>query len=70
MTGGWMGRCIGYGALFALLAVMFYSFCPACAAEPERPEWVRFGACTAPGDAACAGWPEDEEQYFGPSPGM
>ena len=61
MTIGWMSRCIGYGALFALLAGMVCSFCPANAAEPERPEWVHFGTCTAPGDAACAGWPEDKE---------
>jgi hypothetical protein len=50
-----------YGALFALLAVMVCSSCPAVAGEPERPEWVRFGTCAAPGDAACAGWPEDEK---------
>jgi len=64
MTIGSIGRCIGYGVLFALLAVTVCSFCPAVAAnaaESERPEWVHFGTCTAPGDAACAGWPEDRE---------
>lgn len=61
MAIGWIGRCLRYGALFTLLAVMVCSSCPAVAADPERPEWVRFGTCTAPGDAACAGWPEDEE---------
>jgi hypothetical protein len=43
---------------------MVGSFCPAVAgnaAEPERPEWVHFGTCASPGDAACAGWPEDRE---------
>jgi|GEM_PF-3218939 len=40
MTVDWIGRCIGYGVLFATLAVTVCSFCPAVAAnaaEPERP---------------------------------
>lgn len=64
MTVDWIGRSTGYGVLCALLGVMVCFFCPAVAAnpaEPERPEWVHLGACTVPGDAACAGWPEERE---------
>ncbi len=62
MTVNWIRKCIGYGALFTVLVVMpcpYLSAPAANAAERERPEWVHFGTCTAPGDAACAGWPEE-----------